>query len=113
MGHPAKSETLLEPESTDPDRPYHRASNQRYTTPDALAEYLGYSPVTVRVWLRQGKIPGAQMQPRHYTDDRSRRTGRAQWRIYEDDVLQLLAHMRQGGTIRSFGRGFWKGGPKR
>lgn len=47
-------------------------------------------------WLREGRIRATQVPSRHYTDDRPRRTSRAQWRIYEADVLDLLERMRAG-----------------
>lgn len=84
----------------------------RFTTVAALSDFLGYAPQTLRTWLRKHRIAGTIGHSRHYTDLRQRNTGRGQWRIYEADVLELLAHMAQGRTIRSFGRGFWKGGKR-
>lgn len=110
----------LSPVSTQPSETRSQAStgaarpsNQRWVSARALAEWLGYGYSTVLGWLETGRIKGAQIHTRHYTDGRQRRSGRGQWRIYEADVMALLAHMAQGRTIRSFGRGFWRGGPKR
>lgn len=89
-----------------------RRLGQRFVTVSALAAHLGYSATTVNRWLKLGRIPGAQIHDRHYTDERLRKTQRGQWRIYEDDVRELLAHMAQGRTIRSFGRGFWRSGKR-
>ena len=117
MAH-SSTQAVLDPaaESTLPGGSHSQASvghaRQRWTTATALADLLGYSVVTVWEWLRTGRIKGAQIHTRHYTDTRQRNSGRGQWRIYEADVLELLAHMAQGRTIRSFGRGFWKGGKR-
>lgn len=114
---PLKSGDQPSTESSQSGAVKHRASSKRrtrYTTVSALAEHLGYAACTVRAWLKRGSVIAAQVHhTRHYTDDRKRTTTRGQWRVYEDDVLELLAHMRQGKTIRSFGRGFWRGGKSR
>lgn len=81
-------------------------------TAATLAQWLGYGHSTVLTWLKRGVLRGAQIHARHYTDTRRRSSARGQWRIYEDDVMELLAHMAQGRTIRSFGRGFWRGGKR-
>lgn len=70
--------------------------DQRWTTGVALAAYFGWSSSTMCRYLREGRVRGVQVATRHYTDDRARRTSRAQWRIYEADVRALLARMRSG-----------------
>lgn len=108
---PLQLDEPVSPRSSARKEPKNRASYQRWTSPKALAAFLGYAHVTVLGWIARGKVIAARVSHhRHYTDDRQRATNRGQWRIHEDDVMELLAHMRQGKTIRSFGRGFWRGG---
>jgi hypothetical protein len=86
-----------------------RVTRQRWTTAPALAEHLGMGQEAIRRWLRRGVLRAARPLDHHYSDDRKRATTRGgQWRIYEDDVMELLTHLRSGRTIRSFGPGFWK-----
>lgn len=71
-------------------------TQQQWTTAVALAEYLGVSGRTMVRWLREGRVRGSVVQSAHYADERPRATSRGQWRIYEDDVLDLLRRLRAG-----------------
>jgi excisionase family DNA binding protein len=72
---------------------------QRWTTPEALAAWLGLTAYTVRRWLRAGELPGAHVGSRHYTDDRPRRSERRKWRIYESDVQAVVERWRSGARL--------------
>lgn len=89
----------------------HQSRRQRWTTPLAVARYFGVERATVCKWIRAGRLPAASMHSVHYTDDRHRITPRGRWRIFEADLLALLARMRAKGKP-GFGPGFWQGGGK-
>jgi excisionase family DNA binding protein len=81
------------------------ALTQRWTTVPLLAAYLGVHPRTVWRWVRSGVLPAAQVQTRHYADERVRKTRRGAWRIHERDVVRLLTEMRAGGRAPD---GLWR-----
>jgi helix-turn-helix protein len=90
-----------------PKRDYRR--RQRWTTPAMVAAYFGVTRRTVVNWL-QARHLGAQVAySRHYTDDRTRKTARGHWRIFEADLEALLTAYRVKRSRAAFGPGFWKG----
>jgi hypothetical protein len=98
---------------TDPaPRPNASFAHQRWTTPMHVARWFGVAGRTVSRWIVAGHLRAHPTWHRHYTDDRSRKTSRGRWRIYESDLRAFVARAR-GGTIPvrlGVGPGFWKSG---
>lgn len=67
-----------------------------WTTAAKLAKYLGVDPRTVRGWIAAGELRAGQVQVRHYSDDRPRKTNQGHWRIHESEVAKLLRRLRSG-----------------
>jgi len=67
---------------------------QRFVTLAALRRYLGVSQSTAARWCRLGILRACQVQTRHYTDERARKTSRGRWRIYEPDLIAFLRWYR-------------------
>lgn len=88
--------------------PHHNGAmsvetHNRHTTAPALAEYLGVTTKTVRAWIRAGVLTAWQVQTRHYTDERTRKTKRGTWRIAEPDLLDFLSRFRAAGRATKAG----------
>lgn len=57
--------------------------HERLLTPDQVAERLSLSVLTVRTWLRAGKLPGAK-------------PGGKVWRVREADLDEYIRALGQG-----------------
>jgi excisionase family DNA binding protein len=58
-------------------------AHERLLTPDQVAERLSLSVLTVRAWLRSGKLPGAK-------------PGGKVWRVREADLDEYIRALSQG-----------------
>jgi len=85
------------------------SSATKWATTAAVAKYLGTTQKTVRHWIRRGSLRGCQVQTRHYSDERDRKTRRGGWRIYAADLERFLIAFR-GGPV-AMPRGIWHEGP--
>lgn len=70
-----------------------------YITVAAFSAYLGISGETARSYIRRGLLKAHQLPTVHYSDERPRKTGRAEWRIHEDDLADFLRRFRGDGKI--------------
>jgi len=76
----------------------HRPKSQhvRALPVSVVAKHLCVSRETVRTWIYAGKLRAFRNPHRHYTDDRPRKTTRAQWRIPVDAYEEFLVRWRAG-----------------
>lgn len=63
----------------------------RFTTPTAIAAYLGVTSKTVCNWINAGKLRAVRLPP-HYADERPRKTTMHRWRVHEADLAEFLGH---------------------
>jgi hypothetical protein len=62
----------------------------------ALCRHLGVALSTGRRWVELGHIRAVRLRTRHYTDERPRKTGRAQWYVSEAEATRFLRLWRSG-----------------
>jgi excisionase family DNA binding protein len=65
---------------------------ERLLTPEQVAERLSLSVLTVRAWLRSGRLPGVK-------------PGGKVWRVREADLDEYIRGLSQGNGSRGDGHG--------
>lgn len=65
----------------------HAGGPERLLTPEQVAERLGLSVLTVRDWLRSGRLPGVK-------------PGGRVWRVREHDLDEYIRRLSRGDDTR-------------
>lgn len=73
--------------------------HHKWVTSAALARWLGVTPSVLTRLIKQGRLRAARFPSKHYSDERPRKTERAQWRIFEDDLEDFLRRFRGDGRV--------------